>query len=229
MLDKRALIISVCFVGAMALGFGFIPESDLKDTFVFILAFTVGALVFWITRDKMSTKEKEIRNKIDQLKNEGQDLKYEQEIALTTQDFEILRKKRLIHVIIMAVALLLIGSIAILSIHFLVELQYKILIEVAVAVVLVVLFWYSIRINLKKNNEAVQKGTKTVVRGIVTDKRIEGDETDNYILEIENLAIDVKKDVYSTYQVGDGIEIHILKNYYNTILYKAKIESMNLK
>lgn len=229
MLDKRALIISVCFVGAMALGFGFIPESGLKDTFVFILAFAVGALVFWITRDKMSPKEKEIRNKIDQLKNEGQDLKYEQEIALTPQDFEILRQKRLIHIIIMTVALLLIGSIAILSIHFLVELQYKILIEVAVAVLLVVLFWYAIRINLKKNNEAVQKGTKTVVRGIVTDKRIEGDETDNYVLEIENLAIDVKKDVYSTYQVGDGIEIHILKNYYNTILYQAKIESMNIK
>ncbi len=102
-------------------------------------------------------------------------------------------------------------------------------IEVGAVVLLVGIFGYAIGSTLRKNNTVLRTGSKTVVRGIVTDKRIEGDETDSYVLEIENIAIDVKKKVYSKYQVGDGIEIHILKNYYQTVLYEAKIESMNLK
>ncbi|QLH34020.1 MAG: hypothetical protein HWD62_17885 [Cyclobacteriaceae bacterium] len=68
-----------------------------------------------------------------------------------------------------------------------------------------------------------------MVRGFVTDKRIEGDETDSYVLEIDNLVIYVKKSIYSKYQVGDGIEIHLLRNYYNLLLFESKIESMDLK
>ena len=125
--------------------------------------------------------------------------------------------------------MLLISPIALLAIHFLMEYEYKIMIEVGAVVLLVGIFGYAIGSTLRKNNTVLRTGSKTVVRGIVTDKRIEGDETDSYVLEIENIAIDVKKKVYSKYQVGDVIEIHILKNYYQTVLYEAKIESMNLK
>lgn len=229
MFDRRTLIISICSVGTMALTIAFIPDSEIKNIFVFTLTFAVGAFALWLTRTKISGKEKEIRSKIDRLKTEGQELKYEQETALTTHDLQTLRQKGITYILVLILAMLIFVSIALLSIHTLVELESKFLIEVGAVVLLIGLFGYSIRIILKKNEDVRKKGTKTVVRGIVTDKRIEGDETDTYVLEIGNIVIDVKKKVYSKYQVGDGIEMHLLKNYYNIVLYEAKIESMSLK
>jgi hypothetical protein len=218
-----------CVLITLFLSEWFIPDSDMKHTISFTLTIGIGALAFWFTRTKMSVKEKEIRSKIDQLKSEGQALKYEQEVAMTADDLEILRQKRFFYTLVLIFAMLLFVSIALLIIHTLVELESKILIEIGAVVLLIGIFGYVIRIILKKDEDVRKKGTKTVVRGIVTDKRVEGDETDTYVLEIENIVIDVKKKIYSKYQVGDGIEMHLLKNYYNIVLYEAKIESMSLK
>jgi membrane protein implicated in regulation of membrane protease activity len=228
-MDKKSILFAIGLVAIVGLSVTFIPESPDKDMIVSGVAAVYIIAYFFFFRKKTSEKEKEIKTKIEQLKSEGQALKYEQEVAMTTNDFAILRQKRFTNTLILIFAVLLLGSIALLVIHFVVEYEYKILIELAVAGLLVWLSVYVVRITVKKIDDALKRATKTVVRGIVTDKRIEGDETDNYVLEIENLAIDVKKKIYSKYQVGDGIEIHILKNYYYTVLYEAKIESMNLK
>jgi len=229
MLDKRFLIIAACILATFFLSEWLIPESEMKHSISFILTIAVGVLVFWLTRPKMSAKEKEIRAKIEQLKSEGQELSYEQEVDLTLNDFALLKKQRVTNVVIIVVAFVLIGSIALVAIHYLVEIAGKIFIEIGTALLLIFIFALTIRGTTKKVNEVIQKGKKSVVRGFVTDKRIEGEESDNYVLEIDNVAIDVKKSVYSKYLVGDGIEIHLLKNYYNHLLYEAKIDSMNLK
>lgn len=229
MLDKRFLIITVCILATFFLSEWLIPESGMKHSISFFMTIAVGVLTFWLTRPKMSAKETEIRTKIEQLKSEGQELSYEQEVDLTPSDLAVLKRQRVNNILILVVAFLIIGSIALVSIHYLVEIAGKIFIEIGTLLLLIFIFVLTIRGTTKKVNAVIQKGKKSVVRGIVTNKRIEGDETDTYFLEIEKISVLVEKKIYSKYQVGDGIEIHLVKNYYNHLLYEAKIESMNLK
>lgn len=229
MLDRRSIIIYGCLLTTLFLSEWLIPQSDIKHPLSFALTITAGVLAFWFTRFKLSAKEKQIKAKIEQLKNEGRELYYEQEIDLTPDDFAFLKKQRVINVVVIVVALVLIGSITLVAIHYLVEIAGKIFIEIGTALLFTFIFALTIRGTTKKVNEVIQKGKKSVVRGFVTDKRIEGDESDTYVLEVDNIAIDVKKSIYSKYQVGDGIEIHLLRNYYNHLLFESKIETMNLK
>jgi hypothetical protein len=229
MFDRRSIIVYGCIVAAVFLSEWLVPESDIKHPISFALTIAAGVLAFWLTRFRLSAKEKQIKAKIEQLKSEGQELSYEQEVDLTPDDFVFLKKQRVINIAIILVGFLILGSIALLSIHFLVEIAGKILIEIGAALLLIFIFVLMIRGTTKKVNEVIRKGKKSVVRGFVTDKRIEGDETDTYVLVIDNLALDVKEKVYSKYQVGDGIEVHVLKNYYSKILHEEKIESMSVK
>ncbi|MBL7873975.1 MAG: hypothetical protein JNM78_20350 [Cyclobacteriaceae bacterium] len=227
-LDKRSLFISACFVASIALGFVLIPESSIKGQLVFIISFAVGILLFWFTRPKISAQEKEIRTKIDQLKSKGQDLALEHEADFNEQDLKELYSRKRLLIFSYIGGTLLVSAILIITIQFIKTIENKIFWQsIVLVVVMGGLSWLFFR-DIQKLEYHIRTGKKTIVRGIITNKRIEGDETNTYFLEIDSLSVYVKKKIYDKYKVGDGIEIHIFKPRHNMLLYEAKIESMNL-
>lgn len=227
--ERRSFIISIFFVGSIAFGLVLIPDSKNKEVLIFVIALTVGFGLHWLMRPRLSAEEKAIKRKIDQIKSEGQDLAHEYEADLSVEDLRNLKKLRLFNLLILIFALLLLGAIVLLAIHYWIEVRGKIFIELGTVMMLVLGSVFVVKASLKKIDAAIKSGKKTVVRGIITHKRIEGDETDVHFIEIDQLTITVKKKIYSKYQIGDGVEVHFLKNYHNNVLYEKKIDSMSLK
>lgn len=228
-MDKRSFIISGFFVGAIVLGFVLIPDSGNKELLILGIALSVCLGMLWLMRPRLSVQEMEIRKKIDQIKNAGHDLVYEYETDLSVEDLKKLKQHRLLNIFVLVFVMFLFGAIGLLSIHYLIEINGKVFLELGTVILLVIAFVYGAKASVKKIDDAIKAGKKTIVRGIVTNKRIESDDSDVYFLEIENIAITVKKRIYSKYRVGDGVEVHVLKNYYNHLLYENKIDSMTLK
>lgn len=229
MLDRRFLLIIVCVLATFFMSEWLIPNSDMKHPISFGLTIGVGVLAFWLTRTKMSAKEKEIRNKIDQLKNEGQDLKLEQEADFNDHDLEQLYKHKRLIIWVVILGALVINGMVIGVIQVTSDLENKLLWQATVFILVTGGFaWFHVYYQRKFLN-LIRIGKKTVIRGIVTNKRIDGDETDTHFLEIDSVSVFVEKKIYNKYEVGDGIEIHIFKPHHNMLLYETKIESMNLK
>lgn len=227
--DKRFLIIMGFVLATFFLSEWLIPDSNMKHPISFALTVGMGVLVFWLTRTKMSAKEKEIRDKIDQLKSEGQELKLEQEADFNNHDLEKLYKHRRFITGVVILSALIITSMIIGVMQVTADLNDKILWQALVfSVVTGGLGWFHIYYQ-KRFLNLIRTGKKTIIRGIVTHKRIDGDETDTHFLEIDSLSVYVEKKIYNKYEVGDGIEIHIFKPHHNMLLYEAKIESINLK
>lgn len=225
----KGTLISVFVIGAVLLGYVFLPESDLKEPLLFVIALVVFFGLRFLLRSRVSEKEKVIRSKIKQLKSEGQDLAIEQESNFNEYDLKQLNSRKRLLIVsciggTLALSTILIGVIQVIS-----DVENKLLWQsVTLIVILGGLGWLFIR-DIQKLTYQIRTGRKTVVRGIVTNKRIESDETNTYFLEIDSLSVFVKRKVYNKYEIGDGIEIHIFKPRHNMLLYETRIESLSLK
>jgi ASC-1-like (ASCH) protein len=229
MMDKRFLIIMGFVLATFFLSEWLIPDSDLKHPISFTLTVGIGALVFWLTRTKMSAKEKATRNKIEQLKNAGQELRLEQEANFNDQDLTILYKHKRFITWMVILGMLVLNGMIIGVMQVTADLNNKLLWQALVfSVVTGGLGWFHVYYQRKFLN-LIRTGKKTIIRGIVTHKRIDGDETDTHFLEIDSLSVFVEKKIYDKYEIGDGIEIHVFKPHHNMLLYEAKIETMSLK
>lgn len=229
MLDKRFLLIIVCVLATFFMSEWLIPNSDMKHPISFGLTIGVGVLVFWLTQTKMSAREKEIRNKIEQLKNEKQELKLEHEADFNEHDLEQLYKHKRFITWTVILGALVINGMVVGVMQVTADLENKLLWQATVFILVTGGFgWFQVYYQRKFLN-LIRTGKKTIIRGIVTNKRIDGDETDTHFLEIDSVSVFVEKRIYNKYEVGDGIEIHIFKPHHNMLLYEAKIESMNLK
>jgi|JI9StandDraft_1071089.scaffolds.fasta_scaffold92139_2 hypothetical protein len=228
-MDKKSILFAIGLVAVVGLSVIFIPESPDKDMIVGGVAAVYIIAYFFFFRKKTSEKEKEIKAKIEQLKSEGKDLAFEQEADFNEKDLELLYKRKRLLVLSFIGGTLIVCAISIGTIQIISDIENKIFWQsIALIIILVGFSWLFIR-DIQKLSHHILTGKKTIVRGIVTNKRIEGDETDTYFLEIDSLSVYVEKKIYNKYEVGDGIEIHLFKPRHNMLLHEAKIESMSLK
>jgi hypothetical protein len=228
-MDKKSILFWIGLVAVVVLSVTFIPESPDKEmiglgiTVIYVISY------FFFFRKKTSEKEKQIRAKIDQLKSEGQELKLEQEANFNDQDLTILYKHKRFITWMVILGMLVLNGMIIGVMQVTADLNNKLLWQALVfSVVTGGLGWFHVYYQRKFLN-LISTGKKTIIRGIVTHKRIDGDETDTHFLEIDSLSVFVEKKIYDKYEIGDGIEIHIFKPRHNMLLYEAKIETMNLK
>ncbi len=228
-MDKNSILFAIGLVAIVGLSVTFIPESPGKDMIVGGVAAVYIIAYFFFFRKKVSEKEKNIKAKIDQLKSEGKDLALEQEADFNEKDLKLLYKRKRMLVLSFIGGTLIACAISIGTIQIISDIENKIFWQsIALIIILGGFSWLFIR-DVQRLSRHILTGKKTIVRGIVTNKRIDGDETDTHFLEIDSLSVYVEKKIYDKYDVGDGIEIHIFKPHHNMLLYETKIESMNLK
>jgi hypothetical protein len=228
-MDKKSILFWIGLVAVVVLSVTFIPESPDKEMIGLGITVLYVISYFFFFRKKTSEKEKQIRAKIDQLKSEGQELKLEQEANFNDQDLTILYKHKRFITWMVILGMLVLNGMIIGVMQVTADLNNKLLWQALVfSVVTGGLGWFHVYYQRKFLN-LISTGKKTIIRGIVTHKRIDGDETDTHFLEIDSLSVFVEKKIYDKYEIGDGIEIHIFKPRHNMLLYEAKIETMNLK
>jgi hypothetical protein len=228
-MDKKSILFWIGLVAVVVLSVTFIPESPDKEMIGLGITVLYVISYFFFFRKKTSEKEKQIRAKIDQLKSEGQELKLEQEANFNDQDMTILYKHKRFITWMVILGMLVLNGMIIGVMQVTADLNNKLLWQALVfSVVTGGLGWFHVYYQRKFLN-LISTGKKTIIRGIVTHKRIDGDETDTHFLEIDSLSVFVEKKIYDKYEIGDGIEIHIFKPRHNMLLYEAKIETMNLK
>jgi len=227
--NAKGILKTIFMLGSVGLGYVLLPDSKMKEPLLFVIGAVVFLGLHFLLRSQVPENEKRILSKIDKLKREGKGLALEQEADFNEHDLKQLynRKQLLTFSYIggtLALGVILIGTIQVIS-----DIENKIIWQSLVLIVLTGgLGWLFVRdIHILKYH--IRNGKKTIVRGIVTNKRIEEDETDTYFLEIDSLSVYVKKKIYNKYEIGDGIEMHIFKPRHNMLLYEGKIESMNLK
>jgi Ca2+/Na+ antiporter len=227
-MDVRSILFAVGLIVVVVLSIIFLPESPNKEMIGTLLTIVYIGVYLILVRKKTSKKEKQIRAKIDLLKSEGHDLALEQEVDFNEHDLkQLYRRKRLLTLSYwggtLALSAILIATIQVIS-----DIENKIFWQsIALIVTMSGLGWVFFQ-DIQKLGHHMRTGKKTIVRGIVTNKRIESDETDTHFLEIDSLSVYVEKKVYNKYEIGDGIEIHIFKPRQNMLLYETRIESMSL-
>lgn len=228
-MDKKSLLFAVGIVVVVGLSVTFISESPDKEMIVVGITAVYVVAYFFFFRKKVTKKEKEIKAKIEELKSEGQDLALVQEADFNEDDLKLLFKRKKLLVLSFIGGTLVLCAISTGTIQVIRDIENKIFWQsIALIIILSGFGWLFFR-DIQKLSHHILTGKKTIVRGIVTHKRIDGDETDTHFLEIDSLSVYVGKKIYDKYEVGDGIEIHVFKPHHNMLLYEAKIESMNLK
>jgi hypothetical protein len=156
-------------------------------------------------------------------------LKLEQEADFNDRDLVILYKHKRFVTWMVFLGVIVLNGMIIGVMQVTTDLENKLIWQSLVFIVITGgLGWFHVYYQRKFLN-LISTGKKTIIRGIVTHKRIDGDETDTHFLEIDSLSVFVEKKIYNKYEIGDGIEIHIFKPRHNMLLYEAKIETMNLK
>lgn len=189
-----------------------------------VIAAIGGVMVYrHLQREK---KELPIKEKINKLRQAGQVLMHEQEIPLTHEERARIRSRQgwmnFFMVIVMEAILVTFACILI----FGVELDRYLILTAFFLLSGGWIYWV-IRTNARQK-EAVESGNKTIVRGLITKKYEDGDETTTYYIVVDKFEISVKKSEYKEYQLGDAVEFHLFKPYYNLVMYHTKLKGAGL-
>jgi hypothetical protein len=178
---------------------------------------------------KPVANETQILAKIAQLKIEGHVLMHEQDAELTPRDLKILSFHKWLVNIVFALGLLFINGMVYNLSALLTSVENLSLWRgLFMAIVSAGLGYVYLR-DAKNFNRQIRLGKKTVVRGIVTNKRKKSGKRTAYYLEIDTWSINVRQDIYHKYQIGHGIEIHFFKPRHQLFLFETKMESLDLK
>jgi hypothetical protein len=109
------------------------------------------------------------------------------------------------------------------------DIEYKLYLQVLLFIMVSAGFGFLGLRDIRKFDLNVKNKKKTVVRGVVTNKRSGGNENRNTkYIEIETVTLLVKREVYNKYDIGDSIEVHIFKPAHNFLLYDTKLEPKSL-
>lgn len=215
-----------CIVGSAVLLYEIkISESAFKPygfAALVVIAFFVYRLV--INRKIPTEQEQKGIDRVVELQQSKTPLAYEQQEPLTTDDLRKLKYSRYFLMLTFFSCALIFGGVGVFLVGLL-EFQSRVYLQWLIAILSVIGFAYLGSINVRKFDAHVKSGLKTVVRGIVTGKEVDTDEDreDYYYLKIDDLSVKVKKKIYRKYEIGDGIELHIFKPWYNTFLHEKKI------
>lgn len=199
---------------------------EVQEVVIVLLVITaIGGVMIYrhLHREK---KELPIKNKINQLRQAGQVLMHEQEIPLTHEERARIRSRQgwmnFALVIIMEAVLIGVACVLIFAVGL-----DRYLMLAALFILSGGWIYWVIRTNAKQK-EAVERGSKTIIRGIITRKYEDGDETTTYYIVVDKFEISVKKSEYKEYQLGDAVEFHLFKPYYNLVMYHAKLKGAGL-
>jgi F0F1-type ATP synthase assembly protein I len=215
------------FVGVVgaAIGFSilFIPREDGNEVYVTVIAFVAIAAFMFIRYRIAQRKKKPLIEKINRLRKEGHELLTETEQELNESDKQILNayRRKLILSVILGTLVIMGGGVFLLQVA---EVPNPTNYQLALVIVIASGFGAWLLYTIRKHDEKVSVGRKTIVRGIVTDKLTDSDEnTTYYKLIIDGLEVFVKKKVFTKYEIGDAIEIHLFKPIHNLVLFETKL------
>ena len=178
--------------------------------------------------------KKEVQQQLDDLWNSGQDLFYEKQVPLTPQDIVLI--KRLFFKITLFFIVLSIPVVLVIY-NFRKE---EVVLVVGGAIVLFFIFAIVKAANQLGSNLRV--GTKTMVRGIITDRFTKeeygaADEDGkrsvmirNY-LQVGNREFKVNNLMYRDYKIGEAIEFHFIISQQNKpyFLHHVKLKEAGLR
>ncbi len=178
-------------------------EPVIRLVAVLILAVVVFLLIRSHNR-KGKDKDKEVKQKISELRSRGQELHVNREDTLTPED-ELILQKYVQHTT--WAALIVLG---ILGLVFLVFMEG---IGMIIGIILLVLIYPIRRYMYKDLERALQEGKKHVIRGIITDRFTtttgsHKSRTTHHWLMLGEHKFEVTSSKYSTYAVGDAAEFH---------------------
>lgn len=192
---------------------------------VLLVIVAIGGVMIYrhLQREK---KELPIKEKISQLRQAGQVLMHEQEIPLTHEERARIRSRQgwMNFAMVIVIEAILIGVACVLI--FAVEVDQYLILAGFFALSGGWFYWV-MRTNAKQK-EAVERGNKTIIRGFITRKYEDGDETTTYYIVVDKFEVSVKKVEYKSYQLGDAVEFHLFKPYYNMVLYQTKLKGAGL-
>jgi len=227
--NTSSTLFAIGVVAILGGGAIFLPESPYKETIVIVLMVAFVVVFFVLGRQMVSTKEKEALEKISQLRQSGQAMFHEKEEAFNDKDIQKLRSRGKFLIFSVLAGIIIFGAIPVFLIQVLTETEYKLYWQVLAFIIVGLGFGFWGYWDVRKYALDVKHGKKTIVRGIVTKKRLEPDESkDTYFLEIDTLSIMVERKVYFKYETGDGIEVHIFKPRHNFLLYEEKLIAENI-
>lgn len=153
----------------------------------------------------------------------------EREEKFNEQDLHQLKGRRRLLVYTTIAGIAIIGGIGIFLVQVLMDIEYKLYLQVLLFAIAAVGFSFLGLSNIRKYDLNVKNGKKTVLKGVVTNKRSGGNENRNTkYLEIETVTLLVKREVYNKYEIGDNIEVHFFKPSHDFLLYDTKVEPKKL-
>lgn len=200
---------------------------DIQAVIISILVVLgiIGVQVYRYYQQKK--KDQPVQQRIDAYRKSGQVLMQEHEIPLTERESARIRSRQgwltwggvFIVVIILLVFACIFAFGMDINIH---------LVNLGFLILSVAWIYYSYQYHVRVRDK-IATSTKTIVRGIITNKYEDNDETSTYYLVIDKLELVVDRSVYKTYQLGDAVEFHIFKPYYNMVLQHSKLEGAGLR
>lgn len=199
---------------------------ELQEVTIVLLA--IGAIGgYQIFRYlKKEKQEVPVRKKIQAYQQSGQPLMREEEVPLNSEEKTRIRTRQVwlsIGMVLMMEAILIgLACILIFSIKL-----NNYLVLTGLFMLSVGCIYLIVRSNARQKRD-VENGNKTIIRGIVTKKHNDGDENTSYYLIIDKVELLVKKSVYNAYRIGDAVEFHLFKPYYNMVLHHKKLPGAGL-
>jgi len=179
----------------------------MEPTMIVLVVLSVAALVFFIVRaQRRNSKgnEKQIKQKIEELRARGQELHINREETLTAEDEQILRKY------VEQTSWIALIVLVIMGIVFLVFMEG---IGMVVGVIILALIYPMRKYMFNDLERALQEGKKQVIRGIITDRYTTTTGTHksrstHHWLALGEHKFEVTSAKYSAYALGDAAEFH---------------------
>jgi hypothetical protein len=185
-----------------------------------------GLIAFILMTIKTSSRkaERTSRIRIDELRKQNQSLHYEKEVALTSQDIASLNVYRVGAFIVVVIAGLVVGLLV--SQFKEIVAEWKPIVTGLTLIAFIALGWW---LN-SKASKMIAQGKKSVVRGIITEKKTTEDhrEKTTHWLYIGDQQIKVNMFTYGKYRVGNAAEFHLFEGFGNLILHHEKLEGSGL-
>ena len=181
----------------------------------------MGSVYFFIHRRKRTPEEKALEQKLKDLLGAGKVLVKETTVALTREDIGKLRKLKF---------WITLASIPVMGIPLYIVYQATMLfsyppLNLFITAGIGVLFAILIYKFVQQLHHAIEKGEKSIVRGIITRKYYS--QGLGFTIVIGNLRFRFQRYTYLASDVGDEVEMEVLRSFGNVCLKRRTISKVN--
>lgn len=228
---RTQLVIGVCFLILVItwvmpeLGlWGHSRSASIAGVLLSISIASAAVIVFLIDWGERARQEEVIRGKISELQKKFE-LHTEEATNLTREDRSSLRIYKIIILsIVGSIGFIGIAVISIMSIETITKWS-------AAGGFLLIVFAILLAIN-KRMDVMFELGKKTIVRGIVTNKKTDvGEEKSRayHWIYIGERRVKVEMALYIAYEIGNEVEFHLFDRFGTVILRHQKIEGAGIE